>query len=124
VKGANRLDRVTHFFQGTTRALCRRPNLARAMIRAVATGDPKLTQQMASFHAQVGELVTMAMRGASAPGEGGPLSEEERAISHSLQMVWFAALVGWTGGVTPQAGIVEQTRTAALLMIREADPGA
>jgi len=117
VRGDTRRDRVSHFFQGTTRALCRRPNLARAMIRAVATGDPELTQKMAAFHAQVGELVTMALRGAAAPGEGGPVSEEERAVSHTLQMVWFAALVGWTGGVTSQAGIVEQTRVAVELML-------
>jgi len=119
VKGATRLDRVTTFFNSTTRALCRRPNLARAMVRAIATGDRELTQKMASFHARVGELVTMAMRDADAPGEGGPLSEEERVIGHSLQMVWFAALVGWSGGVTTQAGIVDQTRAAAELMLRE-----
>lgn len=119
VKGATRLERATHFFQGMTRALCRRPNLARAMVRAVATGDPELTQKMASFHTRVGDLVTMALRGAAAPGEGGPVSEEERAIAHTLQMVWFASLVGWSGGVTGQAGIVEQTRVAAELMLDE-----
>jgi AcrR family transcriptional regulator len=117
-KGDTRLERVTNFFQAATRALCRRPNLARAMIRAVATGDPELTQKMASFHARVGDFVTMALRGAEAPDEALAPTDEERALARSLQMVWFAALVGWSGGVHGQPGIVEQTRVAADLMLR------
>jgi hypothetical protein len=34
-------------------------------------------------------------------------------------MVWFASLVGWSGGLHSQAGIVEQTRAAAELMLRQ-----
>jgi len=117
LKGETRLDRVTAFFQGATRALCRRPNLARAMIRAVATGDPELTQKMGAFHARVGDLVTMALRGADGPGTGPPPSDEEQVLARSLQMVWFASLVGWSGGLHGQAGIVQQTRSAAELML-------
>jgi AcrR family transcriptional regulator len=119
--GATRLDRVMNFFDGATRTLCRRPNLARAMIRAVATGDHELTQKMAAFHSRVNDLVTMSLRGASAPGEGAPTSEEEQQIARSLQMVWFASLVGWSGGVHGQPAIVEQTRAAAELMLRDSD---
>ena len=117
IEGATRLARATTFFQAMTRALCRRPNLARAMIRAVATGDPELTQKMAAFHARVGELLTMALRGAAAPGEGPPVSEAERVLANSLQMVWFASLVGWSGGMFGQEEIVDQTRAAAELML-------
>ena len=120
-KGDTRLDRVSSFFQGATRALCRRPNLARAMIRAVATGDPELTQKMGSFHGRVGELVTMALRGAPAAGEDAAPSDEERVLARSLQMVWFASLVGWSGGLHGQAGIVQQTRAAAELMLGDRD---
>jgi len=122
IVGGTPLDRLMRFFQSTTRALCRRPNLARAMIRAVATGDPELTQKMAAFHARVGELVTMALREASAPGEGPPVSEEERVLVNSLQMVWFASLVGWSGGLFGQAVIDEQTRAAAERMLGNAPP--
>jgi AcrR family transcriptional regulator len=118
-KGDTPLDRVTSFFQGATRALCRRPNLARAMIRAVATGDPELTQEMAAFHARVGDLVTLALRGDMAPEQGAASTADERVLARSLQMVWFASLVGWSGGLHGQAGIVEQTRTAAQLMLSD-----
>jgi AcrR family transcriptional regulator len=117
IVGGTRLDRVMTFFQSTTRALCRRPNLARAMIRAIATGDPELNQKMAAFHARVGELLTMALREAAVPGEGPPVDEEERVLVNTLQMVWFASLVGWSGGLFGQAVIVEQTRAAAERML-------
>ena len=64
-EGATPLERVTVFFQITTRALCRRPNLARALVRSVATGEPELTQKVATFHTLMEELITAALRGES-----------------------------------------------------------
>jgi len=118
-RGTTPLERVMTLFQGTTRALCRRPNLARAMIRAVSTGDPERNQKMASFHDRMCEFITSALRGETVSGDRRPLSERERAIARSLQMVWFASLVGWSGGLHTQAGIVDQTRAAAELMLPE-----
>jgi len=118
-RGSTPLERVMTLFQGTTRALCRRPNLARAMIRAVSTGDPELNQKMASFHDRMCEFIASALRGEPVSSDRRPLSERERAIARSLQMVWFASLVGWSGGLHAQPGIVEQTRAAAELMLSE-----
>lgn len=115
-EGATPLERVTVFFQVTTRALCRRPNLARALIRAIATGEPELTQKVAAFHTDMVQLVTSALRGAP-PSEEEP-TEEERLIADVLQRVWFASLVGWNNGLHGQAGIVDQTRSAAELLLR------
>ena len=117
--GDTPLARVTSFFQITTRNLCRRPNLARALIRAIATGEPELTQRVAAFHAQMRVLVISALRGSAAGA--GELSEREERIADVLQRVWFAALIGWNNGLHAQAGIVEQTRIAAELLLRDAD---
>jgi AcrR family transcriptional regulator len=119
--GRTRIERVTNFFRGATGSLCRRPNLARAMIRAVATGDHELTQKMAAFHERVNDLAAMSLCGAKVPGEGVAPTEEDRVVARSLQMVWFASLVGWSGGVHGQSAIVEQTRAAAELMLRNSD---
>jgi AcrR family transcriptional regulator len=118
-RGDTPLERVTNFFLGTTRALCRRPNLARAMIRAVATGEPELTQKMAAFHDRMTEYIATALRGELVTGQPDRFSDDERAIARSLQMVWFASLVGWSGGLFGQPGIVDQTRAAAVLMLGE-----
>jgi AcrR family transcriptional regulator len=114
--GDTSLERVTAFFQMTTRALCRRPNLARALLRAVATGEPELTQKVAAFHTQMEELITAALRGRP-PSSGGLPTEKERKIALALQHVWFASLIGWSGGLHGQVGIVGQVRDAAELLL-------
>ena len=115
-EGATPLERVTVFFQVTTRALCRRPNLARALVRSVATGEPNLTQRVAAFHAVMEELVTAALRGEPVQDLGAP-TDQERRIGFVLQQVWFASLIGWSSGLHGQSAIVEQTAAAADLLI-------
>lgn len=115
-EGDTPLERVTSFFHVTTRALCRRPNLARALIRSIATGEPELTQKVAAFHKLTESLITMALRGESAAHLVEP-SEPERRIGNVLQQVWFASLIGWGAGLHGQGAIVDQTREAAELLI-------
>ena len=115
--GDTPLERVARFFQMTTRALCRRPNLARALIRSVATGVPGLTQKVTAFHSVIEELITAALRGAPA-SQTDSITEDERALAFVLQQVWFASLIGWSGGLHDEAEIVAQTRAAALLLLR------
>jgi AcrR family transcriptional regulator len=117
-RGDAPLERVTSFFQITTRALCRRPNLARALLRAIATGEPELTQKVAAFHTRMEVLITRALRGETDEAPAANPSDEERAIAFTLQMVWFASLVGWAGGLHGQAGVIDQMSTAAELMLR------
>ena len=92
--------------------------------QAVAAPKPspesvkELTQKVAAFHTRMEVLVTAALRGeADGPPDGAP-TDEERALAFTLQMVWFASLVGWAGGLHGQSSIVEQTRVAAELMLR------
>jgi AcrR family transcriptional regulator len=115
-EGDTPLERVTAFFQTTTRALCRRPNLARALIRAVATGEPELTAKVTAFHTRMEDLITAALRGRTASSDTAP-SDEERQLAFVLQQVWFASLIGWSSGLHGQGGIVDQTRAAASLLL-------
>lgn len=115
-RGADAKERVGSFFQMTTRAMLRRPNLTRAMLRAVASGEPELTQKVSAFHGRVGLLISRALRG---EGNGAEPSQEDRRIAHVLGQVWFASLVGWAGGLHGQGAVVEQTRNAAELLLRD-----
>ena len=120
VQGDTQLERVVAFFQTTTRGLCRRPNLARALVRAIAHGEPELTQKVAAFHTRMENLIISALRGNGAGGAAGAeTSAEERRRADILQAVGFAALVGWAGGLHGQAVIVERTRSAAELVLRD-----
>ena len=114
--GETALERVTAFFQVTTRALCRRPNLARALVRAIASGAPELTQgKVEGFHRRMGVLITQALRG-DPTGAVEP-TDRERDLASVLQLVWWASLVGWAGRLHGQATVVDQTRTAAELLL-------
>jgi AcrR family transcriptional regulator len=116
-QGADPRERVTSFFKVATATLCDRPNLARAVIRAVATGEPELTQKIAAFHTVMEEMITAALRGEPSARAGSP-SPEERALAFVLQQVWFASLIGWASGLHGRPVIVEQVRTAAGLLLR------
>jgi AcrR family transcriptional regulator len=116
-QGGDARERVTGFFEMTTATLCERPNLARAVIRAVATGEPELTQKIAAFHTVMEEMITAALRGEPGPRAGSP-TPDERALAFVLQQVWFASLIGWASGLHGRPVIVEQVRTAAGLLLR------
>ncbi len=117
--GSRPIDRIVAFFQITTRALCRRPNLTRAMLRALTSGDPELAQKVSSFHGRLERLVVLGLRGRS---DGREPSTEELRIASVLSQVWFASLVGWAGGTHGPATIVERTKSAADLLLRDRQP--
>lgn len=112
-EGATPLERVTAFFRIATRAFCRRPNLARAVLRAVASGDPELTEKVARFHDNMSAMIIAALRG------GAPAGGEDEAVADALQDLWFAALVGWAGGLHGQVVVVDKVAGAARLLLQE-----
>jgi len=115
-RGETPLERVGGFFDVATRGICRRPNLARACIRAAASGDPELAQRVAGFQHRIEALVISALLGRPLEtGDG--VGEEERAMASTLQLVWFASLVAWSGDLQGQEVVIEQTRKAASLML-------
>jgi len=115
--GATPGERVASFFEIATATLCDRPNLARAVIRAVATGEPELTQKVAAFHTLMEDMITAALRG-EVFGRATAPTVDERALAFVLQQVWFASLIGWASGLHGRPVIVEQVRTAAGLLLR------
>ena len=85
----------------------------------MASGEPELTERVAHFHGFVSEMIVAAMRGASAPSlEEQAQGEDEEQLSAILQQIWFAALVGWAGGLHPEEEVVSQVRRAAEILMR------
>lgn len=106
-------DRVVDFFMVATRRFCARPNLARAALRAVTAGDPDLSAKVAEYHARTTRLVVDAVTG----DPGRTPTERELAMSDIFQQVWFAALVGWSGGILTVDAVAEKVRVAADLIL-------
>lgn len=117
--GETPAERVSSFFATATNGLCRRPMLARAMLRATTSGLPELTEKVASFHGRMNAMIAQAIQGPSSAGSAGsaPMNESLRERSFLLTQVWFASLVGWSGGVHDQAKAVAQVRSAASIIL-------
>jgi AcrR family transcriptional regulator len=114
-KGETPIERITAFFRTATTGMCRRPMLAQAILRASASCQPELAEKVARFHGQMMSMISAALRG---DGRNGRNGYDER-IGSVLEQVWFAALVGWGGGLHDQAAVIDHVRTAASLMIEE-----
>jgi AcrR family transcriptional regulator len=121
-RGETPVDRLADFFTRATRGLTRRPNLARAALRAVAAGERDLAEKVAGFHLRTARLIAASLRG-EAPAPGGPQAglgdARESEIASVLDHVWFASLVGWAGGLHGVREVTERVRSAAHLLLGE-----
>lgn len=110
-EGATAAERAGVVFGMTTRALTARPHLARALLRAVSAGEPETKEKVASFHLRVSRIVLDVLRGEA------EATDELEAAANILQQVWFASLVGWTGGLHDADMVVRQVEDAAALLL-------
>lgn len=120
-RGATPVERVTEFFARATRGLVRRPRLARAVLRSIASGDHDTSIQVAGFHLRVSRMIVAALRGEPSdptqPLTAGYGTDREQRIAVLLSHVWFAALVGWSGGLHPSKTVTERIRDAVTLIV-------
>lgn len=119
--GEGELERVMGFFALVGRGLLRRQNLARALLKAAASGEPGLAQKMASYHAHIEGMIVMSMRG-EVVRENGELvdphaDERERRVAETLSQLWFALLLGWSSGAHGQDQIDVKMRSGAELVL-------
>jgi TetR/AcrR family transcriptional regulator, cholesterol catabolism regulator len=111
IPGDRPVDRVAQFFALATTALCAKPNFARAVLKALSSGDPSLTERVTRFHTSVGTLINLTIA-----GEGNTPPSDQR-IAFLLQQIWFAQLVGWMGGIANEDSLVEHMRYASQLLV-------
>lgn len=123
-KGATAAERAIGFFVLATRGMLRRPHLSRAMLRCAAAGEPALARKVGLFHDMMRGMIVAAMRGDSVAEDGAPMSERERLRGDVLNHVWFALMVGWSGGLETQATIHDQMRATVELVLGDATDGA
>jgi AcrR family transcriptional regulator len=114
-------QRAAEFFRRSTRALARRPQLARAMVRAMAAGDADTVMKLASLQLRIARLVTASLRGEApdldVPLDQPPGSATEQLVAQVLMNVWFSSLVGWAAGLHAERTVTEHVRNAADLVV-------
>lgn len=121
-KGDTAAERLGTLFQMLTRTILRKPNYARAVLRAMTSGE-EVAQKVVAHQVKVTRMVIAAIRGTTptAAFDQSAPSEAELTVAMLLQNLWFAALVGWSAKLHGQARVVEQMRVAAELLLRGAD---
>lgn len=115
ITGDTAEERVGNLFRTITRGMCRKPNLAKALIKALTSGEADLTEKVAGYHTRLKEVIARTL--CSADGSVAP-TELELEVAFTLQQIWFAAIVGWMGGLHNQNVIVDRVTMAAEWMLR------
>ena len=122
VRGSTPLDRVAAFFKLVTRGFVRKPNYARAIIRAMASGVPEIAKNVTAYQGRMNGLVIAALRGTGrlgyAEATASPPTKKEQTLALLAQQVWFAALVGWSAGLFTETEVVDQIYRAVQLVAR------
>ncbi len=114
IPGATPAERAAAFYGMVTRIFCKKEHLARAVLRAVASGTPTAAIVL-RFQDRAASLVMIALRG---PGSEHYSEKSLRTVATILQDVWFALLVGWMGGMYREPAIMKQMSTTAELLLR------
>lgn len=117
IEGNTPYERIAEYFTTATRRFCAKPNLARAALRAVASGDHELAEKVMKFHERTTHLILQAVTGGDRPA-----TDEEDRTAIVLQHVWFATLVGWSGGLHDVEEVIERVKSAARLILNVPEP--
>ena len=111
--GDSERDRLHSFFELATRTMSARPKLASAMFRTVASGDPHISQKVSRYYSRMNAIILLVQK-------GGPVHEpssEDVMVANLLQSLWFAALVGWTGGMHDLDQVIRLTHRGVDLIL-------
>ncbi len=114
-------ERLVELFARATRGLTRRPNFARAVLRAIAASEADSAVQQAAFHLRMSRMIVAALRG-EPPDVATPLSvpvgsEREQRIARVLEHVWFSTLIGWASGLHPISTVTERMQETVELLL-------
>jgi hypothetical protein len=113
---ATPLSRLTAFFTLATRALAERPQLAQAIVRLLAAGEPEQTARVASYYDANGAAIVVLRRGST--DDTIPTDSEVR-FSRLLHDAWFGALAGYTAGVHGPDEVIRRTVFMAELLLHD-----
>ncbi len=121
LEGDRPVDRLVDLFDRATQVLTRRPNSARALLRSIASGDEATAVKVAGFHMRMSRMIISAIGGVPVDLER-PIAERvgterEQRVAMVLNQVWFASLVGWSGGLHDAKTVADRMREAAELIL-------
>ncbi len=117
VLGDTEGERLKALFKIITRAMCKKPKYARALLRAMASGEPEVAGNVAAYEERMNRIIIAALRGDHRPSEVLEVTPREATVSSYLQKIWCASLVGWSASLHDQNRVVEHLDHASDLLI-------
>jgi AcrR family transcriptional regulator len=110
--GKTATDRLQALFKIVTRAMCAKPKYARAVIRAMASGQPEVASHVTAYQGRMNAIIGSVMR-----DDDAPLDENELTLATLLQQIWFASLVAWSAGIFSQTDVSSHMNMAIEMLM-------
>lgn len=110
--GRTPAERVVDVVRRATRSMERRPSLAAALITAISSPDPAVSEFQQETTVVMGEVLSSAMDGVDA--------ELRDTVVRILSHVWFSTLLGWVNGWYPVSQVGDDLEDAARLLLQNA----
>ena len=103
-------ERVVDVVRRATRSMERRPPLAAALITAISSPDPAVSDCQQETTVVMGEVLSSAMDGVEV--------ELRDTVVRILSHVWFSTLLGWVNGWLTVDQVGNDLEQAARLLLR------
>jgi AcrR family transcriptional regulator len=114
-QGATPSERLQALFRIITRAMCQKPKYARAVIRAMASGQPEVASHVTAYQGRMNAIIGSVLAGEGS--EEGEFEERQLALATLLQQIWFASLVAWSAGILTQPNVIVHMNQAIELIL-------
>lgn len=115
-QGADQTGRLQALFKIVTRAMCHKPKYARAVLRAMASGQPEVAAHVTAYQGRMNAIIGSAMVGRS-DADTLAMDSRQLALATLLQQIWFASLVAWSAGIFSQTDVTTHMNQAIELIL-------
>ncbi len=106
--GDTTLEKLLEILRASTSSLEREPNMGAAMVTAITSPDPSVSQCQQDVSAAMIEILSLAIA---------PDQEDRRdGIISVLLHVWFSSLLGWVNGWRNVSTVGQELEIAAKLL--------
>jgi AcrR family transcriptional regulator len=115
-------ERLQALFKIITRAMCHKPKYARAVLRAMASGQPEVASHVIAYQGRMNSIIVSVMAGdasqaQSEHAERVDIDSRQLALATLMQQIWFASLVAWSAGIFNQTDVTTHMNQAIELIL-------
>jgi AcrR family transcriptional regulator len=113
-QGDTQTERLQALFKIITRAMCHKPKYARAVLRAMASGQPDVAAHVTAYQGRMNAIIGSAM---ADDVEQAEMDSRQLALATLFQQIWFASLVAWSAGIFSQTDVTTHMNQAIELIL-------